>query len=520
MLFEFDLTCNKYEIAGRFLVVPLEFPPPFVALSYVCGTDQCDRKITANICKLTVRPNLYLALGNFSRAPRRSGERSLVWIDAICIDQYNESEKASQIRSMYRIFSQADWVHVWLGPLFDNVRMVLHTFSWVKLYDHLRSEMSPEPLDELPRSGDVDSYPPIMMETDAATMGVFRNFSILTKVLQERHGIEKHHLRALYQLLWRLDRCKTDLEASRMETERKNKLKHVMNWPGRDSLFPPDHLFWSGVYSLFEVEWFRRVWTYQEVKLARYVTLATHGLWFNWTTITSAMDSLVLALTDDTMIQAIDPAPKDKHSRDGWDAVVMNWQQFRRSSASPDLSWLLFLTRTRNTKAAKDRIYGILALLAPDLRSEITVEYSLTDAEVFANAIKLCFRLGDFEGVTRLWTLSDGLPSSSLGLPSWCPDLFWLGRDRTKYSHKAFSPAVQNGAKPFAYYGDSPGFKTIALRVLKIDLVVKCTDHASPELLSTRQEVLAFHIVSKRIAGKPTGQNCFTYEFGFLVITT
>lgn len=40
--------------------------------------------------------------------------------------------------------------------------------------------------------------------------------------------------------------------------------------------------------------------------------------------------------------------------------------------------------------------------------------------------------------------------------------------------------------------------------------------------LSTLEEVLAFHlgIVSKRIAGEPTGQKHFAYEFGFLAITS
>ena len=40
--------------------------------------------------------------------------------------------------------------------------------------------------------------------------------------------------------------------------------------------------------------------------------------------------------------------------------------------------------------------------------------------------------------------------------------------------------------------------------------------------LKTLQDVLDFHfsIILKRIAGEPTGQKHFTYEFGFVVITT
>jgi hypothetical protein len=37
------------------------------------------------------------------------------WIDALCIDQNNTSEKIHQVAQMGSIFSKAELVHVWLG---------------------------------------------------------------------------------------------------------------------------------------------------------------------------------------------------------------------------------------------------------------------------------------------------------------------------------------------------------------------------------------------------------------------
>lgn len=37
------------------------------------------------------------------------------WVDAVCIDQNNIDEKATQILLMYQIYSRAECVLIWLG---------------------------------------------------------------------------------------------------------------------------------------------------------------------------------------------------------------------------------------------------------------------------------------------------------------------------------------------------------------------------------------------------------------------
>jgi hypothetical protein len=50
------------------------------------------------------------------------GEQGWLWIDAICINQEDEEEKAIQIRMMSAIYAEASMVIVWLGVL-DAARL-------------------------------------------------------------------------------------------------------------------------------------------------------------------------------------------------------------------------------------------------------------------------------------------------------------------------------------------------------------------------------------------------------------
>jgi hypothetical protein len=54
------------------------------------------------------------------RAVGRKREEILVWIDALCIDQQNKDEQASQVCLMGHVYSQAKSVAIWLGPKSDE----------------------------------------------------------------------------------------------------------------------------------------------------------------------------------------------------------------------------------------------------------------------------------------------------------------------------------------------------------------------------------------------------------------
>ncbi|KAL8694774.1 MAG: hypothetical protein Q9218_000620 [Villophora microphyllina] len=101
--------------------------PPYEALSYYWGTDEPSNEIgirreldkrslksVANVFipqRFNIRKSLYEALKHF----RTVKDDVILWIDALCIDQENETEKNQQVAQMARIYSSAAHVLVWLG---------------------------------------------------------------------------------------------------------------------------------------------------------------------------------------------------------------------------------------------------------------------------------------------------------------------------------------------------------------------------------------------------------------------
>lgn len=89
----------------------------FEALSYVWGSESKPCRVLVSsdvgrgVSELRIGENLASAL----RHIRQDEESRVLWIDAICINQENNSEKSVQIRKMADIFRQAPRVVVWLG---------------------------------------------------------------------------------------------------------------------------------------------------------------------------------------------------------------------------------------------------------------------------------------------------------------------------------------------------------------------------------------------------------------------
>jgi hypothetical protein len=135
----------------------------YAALSYYWGTDEAHNEIqirrfpkdSAEADKFFVKSNLFAALQQF----RRKDRPVTLWIDAICIDQKNNAEKAHQISKMQEIYNTATNVCIWLGPAtptsdiallfikevldlegFDNlIKDELNLYKWFALAELMRN---------------------------------------------------------------------------------------------------------------------------------------------------------------------------------------------------------------------------------------------------------------------------------------------------------------------------------------------------------------------------------------------
>ncbi|KAJ4179443.1 hypothetical protein NW755_012528 [Fusarium falciforme] len=108
----------------RLHTTTIEKPSPaFKALSYVWGDDNKTRSIWIinspgdkfGKCKKTRIP-VTESLDTALRYLRRRREAITLWIDQICINQADNSEKSEQVGLMGSIYSRAEQVLVWLGP--------------------------------------------------------------------------------------------------------------------------------------------------------------------------------------------------------------------------------------------------------------------------------------------------------------------------------------------------------------------------------------------------------------------
>lgn len=111
---------NNADLYGDLIDYPLQEcdndEHSYEALSYVWGENRKPWYIWVEERKLRITENLYNAL---LRLRNRSSDR-LLWVDAICIDQANDTEKSIQVWRMANIYSNASRVRVWLGVAADN----------------------------------------------------------------------------------------------------------------------------------------------------------------------------------------------------------------------------------------------------------------------------------------------------------------------------------------------------------------------------------------------------------------
>ena len=92
-------------------VVRLRDGPVYEALSYTWGDESHRRYISVNDQRFSVTSNLWAAL----RYLRHTSETRHLWVDAICINQRNVTEKNFMVSQMHVIYHNSKRVIAWLG---------------------------------------------------------------------------------------------------------------------------------------------------------------------------------------------------------------------------------------------------------------------------------------------------------------------------------------------------------------------------------------------------------------------
>ena len=104
-----------------------EPPLEFDALSYPWGDLDQTFPLMINGQRLEVHHNLNQLLPYIM--PRLEGRP--IWIDAICINQLDDNDKAQQLAVMAHIYRRAQTVWAWLGVHDDAAHRLLHKITEV-----------------------------------------------------------------------------------------------------------------------------------------------------------------------------------------------------------------------------------------------------------------------------------------------------------------------------------------------------------------------------------------------------
>jgi hypothetical protein len=105
-----------------FITSLAEVDNTFSALSHTRGAPPAHFRLTINGQRFNVRESLWDFLMSFSK---QIAMPTLLWIDAVCIDQNATFERNHQVALMHEIYTRARRVYVWLG---QAPGLIVHDF--------------------------------------------------------------------------------------------------------------------------------------------------------------------------------------------------------------------------------------------------------------------------------------------------------------------------------------------------------------------------------------------------------
>jgi hypothetical protein len=521
----------------------------WMALSYVWGSEPANQHILLNEKFFSVRPNLLSALHALRRYQDTNAEDmpffpdeeniSRIWIDAVCIDQENEAEKAEQIPKMDIIYSKADMVLVWLGPPEQSTAYVFKVleresistaiFAWTdkigKSLDEINAMLSPEVDSE-----GFDPSTPLAAIVEMRT--AVERLMDRAKVLEAESNITHEQLTAFRALV--LQSSQLSQQTGRLEgTE--------LSTPWKDSEFlsriiPLQHIFWRQFLMFWKNPWFYRVWTLQERHLGRRVKVLLEHSIINFLFLEQCgyilrdreLESRILAVWDTHAAQ------EDYITG----LLTSNWPRLEIPNG---LGICLTLTSLRNAAKKHDYVYGVLGLVEKSTSALLKVDYQSPPAVLFAKSLKLAITEPPVPmTLTYLWERFCLTRKVTPDLPTWCPDFSNANHREATFSgapEPVVADVVREACQRFAFIDvgnlESRKLHVAALRLDVIDTCIpRCIDsrltardlEAASELGLTPEVVAPFFnailkwlIAAAKVIASPATRYDFWEQIGKLV---
>jgi hypothetical protein len=309
-------------ISCRLYHAPLDDSPTYNCLSYTWGNPENPGIIEINNSYIEVTKNLFSAL----IAIRHTNEKRTFWIDAVCINQADLEERASQVRQMRRIYSLADDTVVWIqesGP-----------------WEIKAIELFLEILSVWPRD---TPWPEPDIETSDGKMWV-------------------------------------------------SKLEELFQTPC--------------LIHLFQATWWRRVWTLQELVVAKRVSVWCGPMRISW-------DDLAWCI--EACGDAYEGLSHDPYNGVTFDFYIMNRLRKKHQEGKHEPLIKLLVGTQRLATNPRDKIFALLGIC--DTPDGVEIDYISSTNQVFESAARFSISQGFADLV-----FTAVQPSFESTLPSWVPD--------------------------------------------------------------------------------------------------
>ncbi|KAK8006070.1 heterokaryon incompatibility protein-domain-containing protein [Apiospora marii] len=421
---------------------PIDEAPPYYALSYTWGDASITRPVLINKHKVVHTINAIAAITTLRQMLPLETIPNVrhIWLDAICIDQSNITEKNSQIPLMGDIYSKAKRVLVWLGEENDGSSAAMGLLVQLGYMSKLMSVCKAvattvcDPGTSCPATKEDEPVFKIEIGRDKepGIPGVELTFN---KHLPD-HGV---------QLAF----------TNQLSSRKFNSVSDVLSTSWRDQSVKPR---WDAMGQLFRRPYWTRSWILQEIGLASAnpsPLLICGKKVLTWYTFRNAIVQLSQLVSQGDLMMATEEDPEPyTESLGGWimtDALKplepIRWILDRPAGrADYDMIDLVCFTSHSVATNPRDKIYALLGLASPEKRSRIVPDYALPVNQVYTD-----FALAEIQrsGKLDVLCLEHQLTTHKkvANLPSWVIDLTAQTRREAPPSLMRSSPHIKERAR-------------------------------------------------------------------------
>lgn len=204
----------------------------------------------------------------------------------------------------------------------------------------------------------------------------------------------------------------------------------------------PDAEVWGALRNVLASPWFKRIWTYQEVIVARKITVHCGTYQMDWERFVSILgwihtcgrSAFVQYLNEDVL-----PT---------WEAREVYHKPYSSGFTLRRLSTSLIRTRYRDATDPRDKVYALFGIVGEDfltLGQDLYPDYSLSVRDTYIATAKMCL----LAHLDLMALSAAGGHREESDLPSWVPD--W----GCKSSTNLLVACRTDGRRSFSASGDS-----------------------------------------------------------------